>query len=419
MPSTLYLDAARMGQMAPSTQWALHDFVRLAGEEGCTLYLERFFRGGFKALSPAHQDHYPGLRCWGGIHELNSTLADFAGLPVGARSLIAGRSTSLMKLAAKLLFRSSKRVLVTNLTWPSYRTILEREARKSAGKIHRVRIRDAILRGAVSGAELVDLIVRTCRAENCDGIFIPEVSHDGIRLPIAEIVAALRHELASFIAVDGSQAFGHVPLTLAQTECDFYLAGCHKWLGGYLPLGIGFLPNPATRGAIERQAAELAEHRGLDDPLLAFLQSIETGRMRRFTETVNLSPLLTCRGALEDQFTDGPIFGRLRRRLVNADLIRRIAHMTAWKPLTPMEEFHSASVLLRSTSKLIRRLAPERLRALFHHRGVALTTYAGGVIRLAMPSVPLTTHQAGILIQALALIQPHACCRQSAETLSA
>ena len=49
MPSTLYLDAARMGQMTPSAQWALHDFVRVAGEVGCTLYFERFFKDGFSA----------------------------------------------------------------------------------------------------------------------------------------------------------------------------------------------------------------------------------------------------------------------------------------------------------------------------------------------------------------------------------
>jgi hypothetical protein len=41
------------------------------------------------------------------------------------------------------------------------------------------------------------------------------------------------------------------------------------------------------------------------------------------------------------------------------------------------------------------------------------------LIRLAMPSVPLTIHQAGMLIQALALVQPHACCRDSVEALSA
>lgn len=406
MPSTLYLDAARMGRMAPSAQWALHDFVRLAGEEGCTLYFEQFLKCGFAALPTNHQKHYPGLRCWGGLDEMKTALADFAGLPVGSRPLIAGRSANLMKLAAKLLFQSGNRVLVTDLTWPSYQRILEREARKSAGEIHRVRVRDAILRGGVSGAELVDLIVRKCRATKCNGVFIPEVSHDGLRLPIAEIVTALRQGGATaFVVVDGSQAFGHVPLTLVQAPCDFYLTGCHKWLGSHLPLGIGFVPNPAPD--IARRTAELVERR-LDDPLLAFLQSIETGRTRRFTETVNLAPIFSCRGALEDQFTDGPVVNRLRRRLENADLVQRIAHMTAWKPLVPMSEFRSASVLLQSASTAVRQLAPDRLRSLFHDRGIALTSYAGGVIRLAMPSVPLSTHQAGSLIQALALVQPHA-----------
>ena len=159
--------------------------------------------------------------------------------------------------------------------------------------------------------------------------------------------------------------------------------------------------------------AELVERGRLDDPLLAFLQNIETGRMRRFTETVNLSPLFSCRGALEDQFTDGPLAGRLRRRLANADLVRRIARMTAWKPLMPMEEFRSASVLLQSTSAAVRKLAPDQLRSLFHDRGIALTSYTAGVVRLAMPSVPLSTHLAGMLIQALALAQPHASSRES------
>lgn len=130
--------------------------------------------------------------------------------------------------------------------------------------------------------------------------------------------------------------------------------------------------------------------------------------MRRFTETVNLSPLFSCRGTLEDQFTDGPLAGRLRRRLANADLVRRIACMTAWKSLTPMEEFRSASVLLQSPSTSVREMAPDRLRSLFHDRGIALTSYTRGVVRLAMPGVPLSNCQAGSLIQALALIQPHA-----------
>ncbi len=115
----------------------------------------------------------------------------------------------------------------------------------------------------------------------------------------------------------------------------------------------------------------------------------------------------------------GMMTDRLRRRLANADLVRRIARMTAWTPLTPMEDFRSASVLLRSTSAAIQRLAPDRLRTLFHDRRIALTSYAGGIVRLAMPNVPLTTHEAGMLIQALALVQPQASGRQSVEALSA
>ena len=105
MPSTLYLDAARMGQMAPSAQWALQDFVRVAGEEGCTLYFERFFRDGFSAWPRSLQSRFPGLRSWGGIAELKSALTGFAGLSPDSRPLLAGQSTKLMNLAARLLFQ--------------------------------------------------------------------------------------------------------------------------------------------------------------------------------------------------------------------------------------------------------------------------------------------------------------------------
>ena len=36
-------------------------------------------------------------------------------------------------------------------------------------------------------------------------------------------------------------------MNLALAPCDFFLAGCHKWFGSHLPLGIAFCPNPATQ----------------------------------------------------------------------------------------------------------------------------------------------------------------------------
>jgi aspartate aminotransferase-like enzyme len=409
MPSTLYLDAARMGQMTPSAQWALQDFVRIAGEEGCTLYFERFFQDGFSAWPASFQSRFPGLRSWGGIAELKTTLARYVGLAPDSRTLLAGRSTNLMKLAGRLLFRGGQSVLVTDLAWPSYQRILKREARKAEARLDRLQVRAGVLRRAISAEKLVKMIIDRILAQKAGGVFIPEVSHDGIRLPIAEIVQAIRQAVPNtFVVVDGSQAFGQVPLDLSRTPCDFYLGGCHKWLGSHLPLGIGFCPNPSTALRVEHTCNEMLDRRSLDDPLLAFLESIRTGRQRRFTETVNLSPLFSCRGSVEDQFIEGCLAGRFRRRLRNADMVRRIARMTAWIPILPDEEFRSAGVLLRPASSTVHGCSPAILRERFHSRGIALTCYDHGIIRLSMPSDALLGNQAGMLIQALALIHHHA-----------
>jgi hypothetical protein len=314
-----------------------------------------------------------------------------------------------MKLAGRLLFRGGQSALVTDLAWPSYQRILKREARKADTRLDRLQVRAGILRRAISAEKIVEMIIDRIFAKKAGGVFIPEVSHDGIRLPVAEIVQAIRQSVPNtFVVVDGSQAFGQLPLDISRPPCDFYLGGCHKWLGSHLPLGIGFCPNPNTAVNVENTCNNLIDRRILDDPLLAFLESIQAGRQRRFTETVNLSPLFSCRGSVEDQFIEGSLAGRFRRRLLNADMVRRIARMTGWIPVLPDEEFRSASVLLRPASSIVRGCSSAALRERFHTRGIALTCYDHGIIRLSMPSDPLLRNQAGMLIQALALIHQHA-----------
>ena len=311
--------------MAPSAQLALQDFVRFAGEEGCTLYFERFFKDGFSALPADFQARLPGLHLWGGVAELKAALAAFVGLSPVSRPYLAGRSTNLMKLAARFLFRGGRRILTTDLTWPSYAKILKRERTRANGRIDRLTVRAGILGREISTANLLDLVVKRFVATKCAGVFLPAVSHDGIRLPIADLIQALRkRDQSAFIVVDGSQELGHVPVDLSKAPCDFYLGGCHKWLGSPLPLGIAFCPNPATRPQIDHEFSGLIARGGLDDPLLAFLQGIEAGKNRRFTETVNLTPLFACRGALEDHAINGPVASHFARRQANANLVRRM-----------------------------------------------------------------------------------------------
>ena len=243
--------------------------------------------------------------------------------------MLAGRSTNLMKLAGRLLFRGGQSVLVTDLAWPSYQRILKREARKADARFVCLQVRAGILRRAISAEKLVRMIVDRIFAKKAGGVFIPEVSHDGIRLPVAEIVQAIRQAVPNtFVVVDGSQAFGQVPLDLSRTPCDFYLGGCHKWLGSHLPLGIGFCPNPQTALNVERTCNDMLDRRSLDDPLLAFLESIRTGRQRRFTETVNLSPLFSCRGSVVNGGQEGHHFGGATAP-GRHDLMAGMAHMAA------------------------------------------------------------------------------------------
>ncbi len=340
--------------MAPSTQWALHDFVRLAGDEGCTLYFERFLRDGFPALTPTHQASYPGLRCWRGISDLKRTLTNLVSLPDGAKTFIAGRSANLMKVAARLLFRRRKPVVVPDLAWPSYQHILARGAQKVSTRIDLLPVRSRLLGQKLDAKGLIDSIVAALHRSDAGGLFLPEISHDGIRLPVGEIVHQVRRETPSVaMVIDGSQALGQVPVDLSRVPCDLYLGA---------------------------------------------------GRLRRFTETVNLSPLFACRGALESQLIEGRLPDLLRRRLANAELLRRIAGMTKWIPLNPDVAFRSASVLLQASSRHIRSASPQCLREQFHACGVALTCYRNGVLCLAMPAVSLSRSDAGQLFQALALV---------------
>ena len=69
----------------------------------------------------------------------------------------------------------------------------------------------------------------------------------GARLPIREI-AALAHARGARVVVDGAQAVGAIPVSVAELGVDFYAIPGQKWLLG--PEGTGALwCDPADRRA--------------------------------------------------------------------------------------------------------------------------------------------------------------------------
>ena len=257
MPLRLYLDTARLGLASRRVQRAHQDFARLASEEGLTLYASRLLIHGFDACPQSFQRRYPGLRDWQGVAELKATLSELASLDPDSPVLLASRSTQLMKLAARLLFQRCRRVLTTDLAWPGYAEILERERDRVGGETVRVPLRHFILWDGFDSEAVADRIATYCRQFDCDGLFLAAVSHDGIRLPIDTICERVRsHCNVRFVIVDGAQAFCHTP-NVGHSSVDIYIAGAHKWLRAMHPLGMAFLPNHESQPFISETCNRL------------------------------------------------------------------------------------------------------------------------------------------------------------------
>lgn len=400
MPDLLYLDTARLGRMSPAAQRAQHDYVTLASEEGASAYFERFAQHGLAACSSEMRNRYSGLVHWQGVAELKRSLRILAGHRPDLPVLLAHRSAQLMKLTARVLFLTCRNVLVTDLGWPGYYTILEQEAQRANRSITTVAVRDEVLGGQLGEAELIDRVCDVYPREQCDGLFLTAVSNWGIRFPIEPVVRRLEGaHLVWAVAVDGAQDFCHTPGRLEAEYCDLYLTGCHKWLSAHHPMGLAFYGRRRSRGVIDTILSRMRVSGDLDDPLLRFSGQLETGTLDGVTETVNLLPLFSARAAVEDTGTADAFC----RRSENLSAAAAAAWNAGWHPLLPDESLRSGILLLRAERAEVRAVCPDSLRTALRDSGVAASVYGDGVIRLSMPSAPFESGELDCLGRALRL----------------
>jgi Aminotransferase class-V len=373
--------------MTPRAQQAHFDFTRLAGEEGGSVFFERFLERGADAWPGRTADRYPGLSDWKGVRSLKESLRKLAGGRADLPVLLANRSAELMRLAARLLFRSCRNVLTTDLGWPRYHDILLSERGRPNRAVTTVRVRDALLRGQCTEDEAVARVCGEYVHQGCDGLFLTAVSNLGVRLPVERVVRAV--EAAAqvwFVVIDGAQDFCHVSADLRNEYCDLYLAGCHKWLGAYHPMGLGFYGRRRSRSVIETLLSQLLRAGELNDPLLQFSTRLEAGAQDDVGETVNLSSLFSCQGAVADAPGMGRPTSLLTSRLENQDQAAGVAESTGWRPLLPCPALRTGILLLEAARDAKRKaVSAAEVRSAFYRQGVALTAYEEGMIRLSMP----------------------------------
>lgn len=386
----LYLDTARLGRMSLRAQQAHIDFARLACEEGGSKFFERFLREGTTAWPAAAKVRFPGLAGWQGIASLKANLRRLAGSSPDLPVLLVSRSSQLMKFAARFLFLTCRHVMATDLGWPPYREILDSEARRAGRTVTTVSLRNMLFRDHANVDEVTEVAKAAFLDAGCDGLFLTAVSHHGLRLPCEELVRSLEAacEVRS-VVIDGAQDFCHASADLDHEYCDLYLAGCHKWLGAFHPMGLGFYGRRSSVRMIETLVASLLAAHELDDPLLKFTTQIETAKADGETETVSLIPLFTCLGAAEDALENRSFLtGMLAQRQANVLKVASLARECGWQPLMPAGHFRTGILLLQAERELVRQHSAELLRESFAATGVAVTAYDRGIARLSMPAQP-------------------------------
>ncbi len=383
MSTCLYLDTARLGQMCLEAQRADRDFARLAGEEAGSLYYDDFLRSGFFSLPPSLRSRYPGLADWSGVAALKSRIKTAIGVPRASPLLLANRSAVLVRLACRALCRRCENVLVTDMLWPAYRAVLEDECGQQRRRLTTLPLQGPILNDRISQAEVVNRLVEYYAREDCDGLLLSAVTCHGVKLPIPEIVPALsRVRQPRFVVVDAAQAVNHTPLRLTVPHCDFLVAGCHKWLRAYHPMGLGFCCRPEADSIVAEVSMEMTECGQLDDPLLRFTCELENSRCQPFSETVNLAPLFTTAAAVS-RIWHSP-HGRIDefdRQIANADRVAEVADSTGWQPVRPTASLRSGILLLQAKGRETRSATPDTLRFAFRRWGLAVSAYVGGLVR--------------------------------------
>jgi aspartate aminotransferase-like enzyme len=386
MLSPVYLDTARLGRISPTAMAIQTDYLRFSAEQGSSHALRDLLTGGGQAWPKHWQQDYPHLSKWRGIPALKERLCEIVGTSVVSSVMLANRPHALMLLAAHLLARSSTCILTTDLAWPPFQETLSQVAKKSGRRIVRVRLRHLIRSGGDAEA-VTQTIAKAYQLASATALFLPAITHDGIRLPLGQIAERIRKERElRFFVVDGAQHFAHGVTTFSEMHCDFYLAGTHKWLRSLYPLGVAIYAR-GSNDLIVTTRDELRSLGLLNDPLVFFAAELEGRNCNEVTETINLSGLLSAYGAALDSKPPEERKDLFSVQLANAAAVSERAEEHGWRLRRHSADVCSGIQVLRPPATWT--VDSKMFQRHIEQCGVVATTYQNGAVRMSLPQCPL------------------------------
>ena len=230
-------------------------------------------------IGRSHPDYWEGFLERMG--EARASVAAVVGADVGEIALVHSTSQAMNAAVWSVALEPGDRIVTTQAEHPG-----------GLGPVH--------VAAARSGAELVivdvglggddEATLAAFDAAITDRTRIVSLSHvlwtSGARLPIAEI-AALAHRHGARVIVDGAQAVGAIPVSVAELGVDFYAVPGQKWLLG-----------PEGTGALWCDPAIVAESRPSNASWFTFerlssTEAVAWGDARRFDDSGHYRPGIT------------------------------------------------------------------------------------------------------------------------------
>ena len=196
-------------------------------------------------------DRNPGLAMdWdlGSNEQLQQNVRVWAGKYLQAKpgqiALTGSTTEGLAMIYGSVQVRADQEILTTEHEHYSTRNILDFRSRRDGTRVRKLRLFDNPQ--SISLDQVLDTINRNIRPETRVLGMTWVHSGSGVKLPISDISRLVdehnrqRDDKDRLIyVVDGVHGFGVDDLSFPQMNCDFFIAGTHKWMFG--PRGTGIV----------------------------------------------------------------------------------------------------------------------------------------------------------------------------------
>ena len=368
-----------------------------------------FLKHGALEWPTPMRSEFPVLSDWQGVAHLKQLFAAAVGVEDLQRVFVANQTARLLRIAARVMFRQCHRVMTTDLNWPAWQSIVAEEAVRHGREIIKVSISDSLMQRGWTADDIMNQLAAKFIEKRCDGLFLPAVSSLGVLFPVTQLAEQLRRQTeVRFVLVDAAQAFGQIPLSSMTECCDVLVTGCHKWLGAHLPMGVAVAGNSLAAEQFRCVVSSGDAPTLCSDPLLLLTEQLQSGCVNRYTETVNIVPMLAAYAALSTGQA-APVNSQTEfsQRLANSDRAAECLSGSSWSPVRLNQTTRSAILLASSNHASIQQMAPDTLQSHFRNHGIALSAYPGGLLRMSMPLAIMQQSHLDFLSSAFHAVSHH------------